>query len=153
MKELKDPLAVEVEHSQIIGLVQIAFDRVKVPAVTLPGERQGNLERDELADAFLPEHPKELLVVQGLVRGENEQRTARREQQKRFHWILLCAPPYLIFAGTPSGAPAPYEPAPPWRLAMRVCPCWTILRRPFCPDSASNPGWLAWWPFGPPTSS
>ena len=35
-KELKDPLAVEVEHSQIIGLVQIALDRVKMPAVALP---------------------------------------------------------------------------------------------------------------------
>ncbi len=58
MKELKDPLAVEVEHSQIIGLVQIAFDRVKVPAVALSGERQGNLERDELADTFCLSTPR-----------------------------------------------------------------------------------------------
>ena len=35
-KELKDPLAVEVEHSQIIGLVQIALDRLKMSAVALP---------------------------------------------------------------------------------------------------------------------
>jgi adenylate cyclase len=41
---------------------------------------------------------------------------------------------------TPSGAQALNELAPPWRLVMRPCPCWTILRRPFCPDSASNPG-------------
>jgi hypothetical protein len=27
-KELKDPLAVEVEHSEIIGLVQIALNRL-----------------------------------------------------------------------------------------------------------------------------
>jgi len=32
-KELKDPLAVEVEHSQIIGLVQTALDSLKMPAV------------------------------------------------------------------------------------------------------------------------
>ena len=88
-KELKDPLAVEVEHSQIISLVQIAFDRLKMPAVAFPGERQWNLKRDELADPFVLEFLKELLIVQGLVRRENEQRTARREQQKRFHRILL----------------------------------------------------------------
>ena len=52
-KELKDPLAVEVEHSQIISLVQIAFDRLKMPAVAFPGERQWNLKRDELADPFV----------------------------------------------------------------------------------------------------
>ncbi|WP_167561155.1 hypothetical protein [Bradyrhizobium sp. AS23.2] len=79
-KELKYPLAVEVEDPQIIGLMQIAFDRLKVPAVARSGERQGNLERDELADPLVPEHLEELLVVQGLMGCENEQRTARREQ-------------------------------------------------------------------------
>src|ERR1700745_3617918 len=34
---------------------------------------------------------------------------------------------------------------------MRACPCWTILRRPFCPDSPSSPGLLASWLFGHPT--
>ena len=62
-KELKDPLAIEVEDPQIISLVQIAFDRLKMPAIALLGERQWNLKRDELADAFLLEHLKELLIA------------------------------------------------------------------------------------------
>jgi hypothetical protein len=31
-EELEDPLSVEVEHSQVIGFVQIALDRLKMPA-------------------------------------------------------------------------------------------------------------------------
>src|SRR5258705_151878 len=49
-KELKVPLAVEVEHSQIIGLVQTALDSLKMPAVALPSERHWNLKGDELAN-------------------------------------------------------------------------------------------------------
>src|SRR5438445_8135576 len=62
-EELKDPLAIEVEDPQIISLVQIAFDRLKMPAIALLGERQWNLKRDELADAFLLEHLKKLLIA------------------------------------------------------------------------------------------
>ena len=62
-KELKDPLAVEVEHSQIIGLVQIALDRLKMPAVALPGERHWNLKCDELANPFVLELLEELRIV------------------------------------------------------------------------------------------
>ena len=59
-KELKDPLAVEVEHSQIIGLVQIALDRLKMPAVALASERYWNLKCDELANPFVLELLKEI---------------------------------------------------------------------------------------------
>ena len=76
-KELKDPLAVEVEHSQIIGLVQTALDSLKMPAVALPSERHWNIKGDELANPFVLELLEELRIVQGLVRRENEQRTAR----------------------------------------------------------------------------
>src|SRR5262245_24171641 len=62
-KELKDPLAVEVEHSQIIGLMQIALDRLKMPAVALPSERHWNLKCDELADPFVLELLDELRIV------------------------------------------------------------------------------------------
>jgi hypothetical protein len=31
---------------------------------------------------------------------------------------------------------------------MRPYPCWTIPRRPYGPDSASNPVLPVWWPFG-----
>jgi hypothetical protein len=54
-KELKHPLAIEVEHSQIIGLVQIALDRVKMAAVALPSERNWNLKCYELANSFVLE--------------------------------------------------------------------------------------------------
>ena len=62
-EELKDPLAVEVEDPQIISLVQIAFGRLKMPAVALLRERQWNLKRDELADPFVLEHLKKLLIA------------------------------------------------------------------------------------------
>ena len=51
-KELKDPLAVEVEHSQNIGLVQTALDSLKMPAVALPSERHWNLKGDELCQSL-----------------------------------------------------------------------------------------------------
>jgi hypothetical protein len=79
-KELRHPLAIEVEHSQIIGLVQIALDCLKMPAVALPSERHWNLKCDELANSFVLELLEQLRIVLGIVRGENEQRTARREQ-------------------------------------------------------------------------
>ena len=62
-KELKDPLAVEVEHSQIISLVQIAFDRLKMPAVALPSERHWNLKCDELANSFVLELLEEIRIA------------------------------------------------------------------------------------------
>jgi hypothetical protein len=49
-KELKNPLAVEVEYSQIIGLLQIALDRLKMPTVALPSKRHWNLKCDELSE-------------------------------------------------------------------------------------------------------
>ena len=62
-KELKDPLAVEVEHSQIIGLVQIALDRLKMSAVALPSERHWNLKCDELANPFVLELLEEIRIA------------------------------------------------------------------------------------------
>ena len=62
-KELKHPLAIEVEHSQIIGLVQIALDRVKMPAVALPSERNWNLKCYELANSFMLELLEQLRIV------------------------------------------------------------------------------------------
>ena len=79
-KELKDPLAVEVEHSQIVGLVQTVLDSLKMPAVALPSERHWNIKGDELANPFVLKLLEKLRIVQGLVRRENEQRTARRKQ-------------------------------------------------------------------------
>ena len=38
-KKLKDPLAVEVEYSQIVCLVKVVFDHPKMPAVAHLGER------------------------------------------------------------------------------------------------------------------
>ena len=38
-KKLKDPLAVEVEYSQIVCLMKVVFDRLKMPAVAHLGER------------------------------------------------------------------------------------------------------------------
>ena len=62
-KELKDPLAVEVEHSQIIGLVQIALDRSKMPAVALPSEPHWNLKWYELANPFVLELFEEIRIA------------------------------------------------------------------------------------------
>ena len=62
-KELKDPLAVEVENSQIIGLVQIALDGSKMPAVALPSERNWNLKCYELANSFMLELLEQLRIV------------------------------------------------------------------------------------------
>ncbi|WFU66835.1 hypothetical protein [Bradyrhizobium brasilense] len=52
-KELKRPLTVEVEHSQIIGFVKIALNGLEMPAVALPGEWHGNLKCDELANSLV----------------------------------------------------------------------------------------------------
>ena len=60
-----------------------------MPAVALPSERHWDLKGDELANPFVLELLEELRIVQGLVLRENEQRTARRKQQKRFHRTLL----------------------------------------------------------------
>jgi hypothetical protein len=73
-KELKDPLAVEVEHSQNIGLVQTALDSLKMPAVALSDT--GTSKATNFANPFVLELLEELRIVQGLVRRENEQRTA-----------------------------------------------------------------------------
>jgi hypothetical protein len=84
-KKLKYALTVEVEYPQIIGLMQIVLHGLKMPAISLLGKIEWNLERNELADSLVLELFEEFRVVQGLVRCEDKQRSTRREEEERFH--------------------------------------------------------------------
>ena len=64
MKELKDPLAVEVEHSQIIGLVPVSYTHLRahetddLRVLDFNGQRVFQLFRfDELGSPILQEQP------------------------------------------------------------------------------------------------
>jgi hypothetical protein len=72
-KKLKDPLAVEVEYSQIVGFMKIVFDHLKMPAVALLGERERDLEGNKLANSPGFKRVEELRVAQGFVRREDQQ--------------------------------------------------------------------------------
>jgi hypothetical protein len=76
-KKLKDPLAAEVEYSEIVGLMKIVFDHLKMPTVTVLGERKRNLEGNKLTNSPTSKRVEELWVVQGLVRREDQQGPAR----------------------------------------------------------------------------
>ena len=85
-KELKDPLAVEVEHSQNIGLVQTALDSLKMPAVALPRICSRSWKRDRS-------------------RGADETATIRSASQERAGGAdgVLTAEPLLHFVATRPG--------------------------------------------------
>jgi hypothetical protein len=51
-KQLKDPLAVEIEYPQVVCFVQIALDRVEMPAIALLREIKRHIEGDKLADSL-----------------------------------------------------------------------------------------------------
>jgi len=63
-EELKDPLPVDIEHPQVIRLLQIVLDRLKMPAIPLLRERKRNLKGHKLAGSPSFKFLKELCVVQ-----------------------------------------------------------------------------------------
>jgi len=68
MEEAKGPLAVEIEHAQIVGFAQVAHDGLEMSDIALLGRRQGHLISNELVDAFGPELSEETRIGKGSVR-------------------------------------------------------------------------------------
>jgi hypothetical protein len=66
-EELKDPLSIDIEDPQIVRFVQVILDRLEMAAITLLGERERNLEGDELAGSSGFAFIEEFSIAQGFV--------------------------------------------------------------------------------------
>src|SRR5713101_983459 len=89
MKQTKRPFAVEVEHPQIVSLLEVSHHDVEMSAVSLFGGLHGDFVGNELVDPLRSQLPQQHWILERGVRREDDQRSTSGKQQGGFHGGFL----------------------------------------------------------------
>jgi len=91
-KQPEGARTVKVEHPQIVGFGQIRGHNVKVPAVSLLGERYRDLIGEKFFDSFGGELSEQPRIFDRGIGGQDHQGATTRKQKEHIHNRILARP-------------------------------------------------------------